>query len=378
MNKLYKRWIIALMGIWNWWFYGQYIPIPLNNSSSWYVGVPRGNMFSLAAPGSPTLYVMDFMKYYIYNDTLINNVSYKKLYRKVYFVNGCYSGPPTTDNNCGTYMFYPHSGYVGAIRQDITARKVYFISAYMEKEVLLYDFSSHNPGDIEYIWTGEKTYNKGGPFLGYDSCSLAPFYNLHGRYLFFHQFLTSARYKGKTGRETYWEMKLNYAFEIGNNYYRVPECWVNSHWIEGVGSKTGILEHMKNDTIFHTRLYCFESNGKVRYPFSDTTKCCCDSVIKCVLYDVSTTLTPPYSPVSKCLEEKLSGNRLVQHKSPEYNLGILNSEQQGHYLFLKEINRKYLLEEIKNNPERIPEGEWEYEITDKEGQIIKRGRWRKE
>jgi len=256
--------------------HAQYIPIPLNNTSKWYVA----DQVSHTNTNPDTLTPMDFMKYYIYNDTVINNISYKKLYRKAYFIdaNTYWGSDPV-----GKYLSPPHTGYVGAIRQDSTARKIYFIPINMEQEVLLYDFSPHNSGDMVDVWTGEKAANKYIP--NYTTPSQDTCGQVWSFAYCFQQFLSTSKFISKNGREHYWQMQNNYAFPISGNDYKIVHCWFDSYWIEGVGSKSGVIEHLINNVStpvqpYSSQLLCFEANGKVKYPFSDTTKCCCDSVIR--------------------------------------------------------------------------------------------------
>lgn len=256
--------------------YAQYIPIPLNNTSKWYVA----DQVSHTNTTPDTLVPLDFMKYYIYNDTIINNTNYKKLYRKIYFTDAnIYWG----SDPVGQYLVPPHTGYVGAIRQDSITQKIYFVPINMEQEVLLYDFSLHNSGDIINVWTGEKAVNKYIPMYttpSQDTCGQVWSYAYC-----FQQFLASSKFISKNGREHYWQMQNNYTLPISGNDYKLVHCWFDSYWIEGVGSKSGILEHLMNNTStpvqpYSSQLLCFEADGKVKYPFSDTTKCCCDSVIR--------------------------------------------------------------------------------------------------
>jgi hypothetical protein len=67
---------------------------------------------------------------YIMNgDTLINGMSYNK----IYIAHGVYNGPFST----------PHSSslYLGAMRQDKANKKVYYKNANMKSDTLLYDFN---------------------------------------------------------------------------------------------------------------------------------------------------------------------------------------------------------------------------------------------
>ena len=65
---------------------------------------------------------------WIQGDTLINNMTYHKLYRYKTCSGG---GPPVLMLN----------GYVGGIRQEVSQRRVYFYSPSFSSEKLLYDFN---------------------------------------------------------------------------------------------------------------------------------------------------------------------------------------------------------------------------------------------
>jgi len=105
--------------------------------------------------------------YEMKGDTLINSQSYNKLYGRdgrFYYI----TGPPNTV--IGTDSFGACS-YIGAIRQDINNKKVYFIDSTMTTDTLLYDFDL-TVGDTIQSW-----YNKWSmpwPFIvtGIDSISI--------------------------------------------------------------------------------------------------------------------------------------------------------------------------------------------------------------
>jgi len=84
-------------------------------------------------PPGPMPSYLEHNQYAVSGDTLINNTSYIKLYKTQY------------DVNCS--QFYNGPFFTGGLRNDTTARKVYFLNAFDSQEYLLYDFSLE-VGDI--------------------------------------------------------------------------------------------------------------------------------------------------------------------------------------------------------------------------------------
>ncbi len=111
---------------------------PFNfDSGEWYCKYStKGGMFGGANHG--TYYAIDSVKFFSNGDTLINDVTFKKL---------MYSGYTSSQIVERTYI----SGYYGAIRNDTLKKQVYFISSdynlnYKGTGNLLYDFDL-NIGD---------------------------------------------------------------------------------------------------------------------------------------------------------------------------------------------------------------------------------------
>lgn len=102
----------------------QYQPFDLD-SGIWYCFYSsKGGKFGGGTPAN--YYASDSVKFYCDGDTTINSVAFKKL---MYLGNTHSQIVPLT----------PISGYYGAIRNDIPAKKVYFVSR-NGTENLLYDF----------------------------------------------------------------------------------------------------------------------------------------------------------------------------------------------------------------------------------------------
>ena len=89
--------------------------------------------------------------YEMKGDTLIGNQTYNKIYRRegdFYYI--------TTPPNSLAGGNFSICTYIGGIRQDISAKRVYFIDSTMTSDTLLYDFDL-SVGDTISDW-----YNKAG------------------------------------------------------------------------------------------------------------------------------------------------------------------------------------------------------------------------
>ena len=111
----------------------NYIPIPADSTSEW--RVKKTYHFK----GDICLQVDD-INYYFIGDTLINNLTYSKIYK--YGIH--YQVPLGPNSNCDPNVNHFTDVYVGAIRND--TGKVFFKSIYNNPEILLYDFTL-NIGD---------------------------------------------------------------------------------------------------------------------------------------------------------------------------------------------------------------------------------------
>src|SRR5262245_40876794 len=102
---------------------GVYHPFPDSNAS-WNI-----QYYDPVSCGSCSNWHFEWFSYVLDGDTMINSVTYHKL--SVPFVSA-------SDSGC----CINHSvGYAGSIRQDIPAKKVYFIPPASSTEQLLYDFN---------------------------------------------------------------------------------------------------------------------------------------------------------------------------------------------------------------------------------------------
>jgi hypothetical protein len=160
--------------------------------------------------------------YHIEGDTLINT----KIYWKVH--------SPYCDsdavNSCAIRPYCP-GYYSGALREDTTLRKVWFVSPDSINEYLLYDFSLKVGDSIN--WNSSKC-NYADQVIGI------------------------------------------YPILIGNSYRKQWEFNIYSPVIEGIGSVRGLLESTCNACIIGagecTLLECFQQDGRALYP--DTNSSC--------------------------------------------------------------------------------------------------------
>ncbi len=124
-------------------FYLAFILIALKIQGQAYVPFPDSGAIWQEVlkpyPPGPMPSYMEHNHYSVSGDTLINNTSYIKLYKTQY------------DVNCS--QFYEGPFFAGGLRNDTTARKVYFFNAFDSQEYLLYDFS------LEVGDTVPQTYN---------------------------------------------------------------------------------------------------------------------------------------------------------------------------------------------------------------------------
>ena len=106
MNKFYKLFLILILS--QHILIGQnYVPLPLADSTyhkGYYYGPP---IFPACWPNI-TIEYQDVVT----GDTTINSLVYKKLFRSGVLSNNCWN---------------IHGGYLGAIRQDTTSKKVFFV-----------------------------------------------------------------------------------------------------------------------------------------------------------------------------------------------------------------------------------------------------------
>ncbi|MGV8964265.1 MAG: T9SS type A sorting domain-containing protein [Candidatus Saccharimonadaceae bacterium] len=184
-----------------------YHPFPESNAT-WNVNVSQAMCFM--GGSSSEDYSITFS-----GDTIIGNLAYQKLTRP--FVQFSFTGGCTQIN-------FP--GYQGAIRQDVSNKKVYYVSPSQSAEQLLYDFTME-PGDTVKGYL-ESFNNPPDIVTEIDSVLV-----------------------GDTYRKRWF---INPCYEI--------------YLIEGIGSTFGLLQPSPGcatDMDFYS-LTCFNQDGQTQYP----------------------------------------------------------------------------------------------------------------
>jgi hypothetical protein len=197
-----------------------YFPFPDSNAV-WTVNFWNCCWASCPSPPAPNPVVADYnFSYYLQGDTLINAQNYHQVYRSA----GTRHEHCAVSGSMSIWTNLPVQ-YMGAYRQDVAARKVFFIYESTFQESILYDFSL-NVGDTLSL-----------SFIC-GSCIVSS--------------IDSAL--------------------IGNNY-RKQFHFMNSPYsvIEGIGNTAGLLEPIQP---FENggALICFSQNGQTLYP--DTLTAC--------------------------------------------------------------------------------------------------------
>jgi hypothetical protein len=188
-----------------------YHPFP-NSNAVWNVSL-RYYIFGSTVCKPDDTNVEDNYSYFLKGDTLINSIVYHKMYlsgqRHVY----------CSGSSKNMEWWEPINQYAGSMRQDLQARKVFFIDPGSHFEDTLYDFS---------VGIGGKVYHKpcGSIVTGIDSV------RINGSYR--KLFITGGRP----------------VIEGLGSIMGLQEC----DWIEG-----------------SARLSCFSINGKTLYPDSGTS-----------------------------------------------------------------------------------------------------------
>ncbi len=157
-------------------------------------------------------------QYELGNDTLINGVPYTKLIRSGWF------------NNSG-FPIYESWFYMGAIRQDTSQKKVYFLDGSLGTLSVLYDFSLQIGDTIPPPLLGQCPYKI---ITSIDSIQIG------------------SSYRKKINLMNGCGFPMNYAFLI-----------------EGIGSTKGLIE-MLDPFESSSQLVCFSIDGITLYPDTNT------------------------------------------------------------------------------------------------------------
>jgi hypothetical protein len=176
-------------------------------------------------PMNPVIHNYD-ETYQITGDTVINSMTYHKLWKSGSIYEHCASGNYL--NN-----WYGYSGYFGAIRQDIGQKKVFFVQAGSATDQIMYDFNLH---------VGDTVHNM---VVGVQNCAIVS--------------SIDSVYVGGDFRKK---------FNMGG--------FTSASWIEGIGSTWGLFVQMCSPDIQGT-LICFKQNESIFYP---DTAIACDIVTR--------------------------------------------------------------------------------------------------
>jgi hypothetical protein len=165
-----------------------------------------------------------FWRTYLYGDTTISSLSYKKLYRTS--VNSYIYPPPPPP------PFYNSYNFIGALRQDIPAKRVYFYEEETGTEKLLYDFT---------LAIGDTAYSD-IPWAD----SIVVQYVVTG----IDSILAGSVYHKRLVIESLPTTTL---------------ASVAANWIEGIGSEAGPLNRYLTGFEFSHALACFSFNEENKY-----------------------------------------------------------------------------------------------------------------
>jgi hypothetical protein len=162
-----------------------------------------------------------FLRTYLYGDTVLGSYPYKKLYRTS--VNAMVYPPPTPPS------FKNDNSFIGALREDIAVKRVYYYDAFFGVERLMYDFSLMigDTAFVDYPWGDTVIYT----VAGIDSILVNTVY--HKRLII---------------------EPLTGGFD-------------SAPWIEGIGSEAGPLNYFFSEGAASNTLACFGVNEINMYSY---------------------------------------------------------------------------------------------------------------
>jgi hypothetical protein len=171
--------------------------------------------------------------YTISDDTLINNTVYHKIMKTGHDFSMTYYANPSPHWVCDHSVAYGnYTNYTGALREDISLKKVFFIPPSDTALQLLYDFNL----------------NVGDSLKGYLSLC-----NDCSKVTSIDSILINTTYRKR------WNFQYS-----GQPGYSI---------IEGIGSSCGLLNPYTNFEYF-SNLDCFSQNGQTLYPFYSASAAC--------------------------------------------------------------------------------------------------------
>lgn len=130
-------------------------------------------------PPTPNPVLGDYnFSYYIGGDTIINSVTYHKLYKSGSMHEYCYAG-----NYINNWVYY--DDYAGAFREDTALRHVYLMQQWFSTECLMYDFSAGVGDTINFcdgcaVVTSIDSVLVGGNYRKQFNLSTAPYVVIEG------------------------------------------------------------------------------------------------------------------------------------------------------------------------------------------------------
>lgn len=230
MKKHILTWVLSLSLSIGFSQTNKYFPFPTSNAA-WCdsVGLHQGYVY-----GSCGKYSYTFNG----NDTLVNGKTYHQLIKTgmTYSVGGAGAGH-TCLSNYPPYSY--QNGYIGALRQDTVARKIYYLPPNAAADSLLYDFSLH-VGDTVRTYILQACLSTPITVTAIDSILIG----------------TSYRKRWIVNQGT---------------------CLVNGQLIEGIGSNFGLLEGLISyggGGYPIGNLYCFSQNYQALYPYYNPSNGC--------------------------------------------------------------------------------------------------------
>jgi len=270
-----------------------YHPFPESNAT-WNV-FWDGGFFSVC---------METFSYNLSGDTVISNLTYHKI--EVPYI-----------QNLGLCVPFHPTGYSGCIRQDTSARKVYYLAPDSSNEELLYDFNlqvgDSIPGFLRF-----NCFTTTLAILEIDSVLIG----------------TNYRKRWTTG----------HAFP-GHSYNRI---------IEGIGFETGLLQQCPEgpgDAAYYT-LTCFQQNGITLYP---------DTQTNCLLIDdVENLLT---KSTIEIFPNPFKNFLTIKSKSNE-TLDVIIYD-----IALRKLQQQAFVQEANLNTEALSKGVYIYEIRNGSGEL---------
>jgi hypothetical protein len=252
--------------------------------------------------------------YFLAGDTIISSLNYKKILTTGYLV---------YHSTLNGFVNYFQNKYVGAIRQDVINKKVYFCDSSTTSNRLLYNFNL-NVGD-----TLPLTYNN----------------TVNTNYVSsIDSILIGTNYRKR--------------FHISKTGLYVPQPDSNyACLIEGIGSTCGLLDPIiPGGPWTQTSLNCFSQNNRVLYNPSGN----CDSTLGLRTISTQETIFNIYPNPS-------NGSFVIEPQNALYNVHCTVYDVNGKLVLSQTINGKTSIDASSLN-----EGVYNISLQSNEGVINKR------